>query len=377
MMDRIEQYVQDSLQEHEALICALARIPAPSGQEDARAAYVLHYLQELGYDQAFIDDAKNVICEIKGRDPEGPVHIFAAHLDTVFPDTEPLPVTVTEDRISAPGVGDDTANVSALLMILRYLSLYKITPAKTTVFAMDSCEEGLGNLKGCRSLMERYADRCIQFVSLDMGFDEGTDLAVGSRRYRISLETEGGHSYWNFGNKNAIAEAADLISKLYAVKTEDFPGKVTYNAGVIEGGTSVNTIAQRVSFLFEYRADSAAGLTQMEAVFKQILEESSRSAAIRAERIGDRPGMGPADPATMDALRQRVTASVQKRCGRQIIFASGSTDCNIPLSMGIPSICFGSWLGAGAHTREEYIWRSSLQPGLAAALDFVLTDMQG
>lgn len=377
MMDRIDQYVQDYLQEHEALICALAQIPAPSGQEDARCAYVLRFLQEFGYEQAFVDEANNVICEIKGKDEGKPVHIFAAHLDTVFPDTDPIPVTVTSDRICAPGVGDDTANVSALLMILRFLSIHKVTPAQTTVFVLDSCEEGLGNLKGCRAVMDRYAGRCGQFVSLDMGYDAGTDLAVGSRRFRITLETEGGHSYWDFGKENAIAKAADLISRLYAVRTDAFPGRVTYNAGRIEGGTSINTIAQNASFLYEYRADSAAGLTQMEASFKQIIDDFSTSAKIRTQMIGDRPGMGNVDPAAMEELRRRAAFSVQKRCGRQITFASGSTDCNIPLSLGIPSICFGTWIGAGAHTREEYIERASLGPGLAAALDFVLTDMEG
>ena len=96
---------------------------------------------------------------------------------------------------------------------------------------------------------------------------------------------------------------------------------------------------------------------------------------MEVEKIGDRPGMGQVDPCAMDDLRTRVSTSVYRQTGRHIRFDSGSTDCNIPLSMGIPSICFGTWLGAGAHTREEYVLRDSLGPGLAAALDFVLTDM--
>ena len=391
MLEEIRQYVKEIRKEQEELLCQLAAIPAPSGQEDARAAFCLEYLQKLGYRQAFTDDAKNVVVQIEGKDRRLPVHIYAAHLDTVFPDTETMPVRVTADRIYAPGVGDDTANAAAILLVLKYLSEKDIQPAWDMLFALDSCEEGLGNLKGCRRLMEGFADRCGQFVSLDMGYDAGTDLAVGCRRWRIRLQTQGGHSFWDFGKENAIAQAAELITRLYQVDAGNLPGKVTYNAGQIQGGTSVNAIAQGADFLYEYRADSARGLETMDEIFGIILEAFAgegfsmeaglqpctgrEGVRMEVEKIGDRPGMGQVAPCAMDDLRTRVSDSVYRQTGRHIRFDSGSTDCNIPLSMGIPSICFGTWLGAGAHTREEYVLRDSLGPGFAAALDFVLTDM--
>ena len=123
----IKTFAKEHFEEYKALICQLTAIPAPSHHEERRAAFICEYLHQLGYDQAFIDDVKNVICEVKGSDLEAPVHIFMAHTDTVFPDETELPVVVEDGCIKAPGVGDDTTNVCAILMTLKYLSEKKKT----------------------------------------------------------------------------------------------------------------------------------------------------------------------------------------------------------------------------------------------------------
>lgn len=207
----IKTFAKEHFEEYKALICQLTAIPAPSHHEERRAAFICEYLHQLGYGQAFIDDAKNVICEVKGSDLEAPVHIFMAHTDTVFPDETEIPVVVEDGCIKAPGVGDDTTNVCAILMTLKYLSEKKIVPKQTMVFALNSCEEGLGNLKGCRTLVKQYTGRIGQLVSYDCGYNAGTVWAVGSRRYEIRIRTTGGHSYADFGETNAIAVAADMI----------------------------------------------------------------------------------------------------------------------------------------------------------------------
>ena len=373
----IKTFAKEHFEEYKALICQLTAIPAPSHHEERRAAFICEYLHQLGYGQAFIDDAKNVICEVKGSDLEAPVHIFMAHTDTVFPDETEIPVVVEDGCIKAPGVGDDTTNVCAILMTLKYLSEKKIVPKQTMVFALNSCEEGLGNLKGCRALVKQYTGRIGQLVSYDCGYNAGTVWAVGSRRYEIRIRTTGGHSYADFGATNAIAVAADMIHDFYEIDTNTMPGKTTYNVGLIEGGTSVNTIAQDVKILYEYRSDRMMGLELMEREMSAIIDKYTdrEDARVDIEMIGDRPSMGQVDKKKMAELQKRAEGIIFRNTGVMPMFGSGSADCNIPLSMGIPAICFGVYLGGGQHTREEYVRIDSLETGLCAAMEMICEDM--
>lgn len=374
---KIETFVREHFEAYKELICRITSIPAPSHKEDARATFICDYLHQLGYLQAFTDEAKNVICEIKGRDSRKDVHIFMAHTDTVFPDETTIPVIIEDGCIKAPGVGDDTTNVCAILMTLQYLTENPMIPEQDTIFVLNSCEEGLGNLKGCRALVSRYEGRLGQVVSFDCGYTDGTVWAVGSRRYAITVRTAGGHSYADFGAANAIAAAAEIIHDFYQVDTKTMPGKTTYNVGIIEGGTSVNTIAQNVEFMYEYRSDRMEGLELMEKKMKDILAgyTDRTDVDVQVEIIGDRPSMGNVDKIKMAELQKKASDIITKNTGIIPVFGSGSTDCNIPLSMGIPAICFGSYIGGGQHTREEYVRIDSLEGGLRCVLDMVVEDM--
>lgn len=374
---KIEIFVREHFEAYKELICQLTSIPAPSHKEDARAAFICDYLHQMGYPQAFTDEAKNVICEIRGRDSRKAVHVFMAHTDTVFPDETTIPVTVEDGCIKAPGVGDDTTNVCAILMTLRYLAENPFVPEQDTIFVLNSCEEGLGNLKGCRALMNRYEGHVGQVVSFDCGYTAGTVWAVGSRRYAITIRTAGGHSYADFGAVNAIAAAADMIHDFYQVDTRCMPGKTTYNVGIIEGGTSVNTIAQNVRFMYEYRSDRMEGLVMMEEAMEKIVNayRSSPEIDLQVEKIGDRPSMGNVDKVKMAELQKMASDIIVRNTGVMPVFGSGSTDCNIPLSMGIPAICFGAYIGGGQHTREEYVRIDSLEGGLRCVMEMVVEDM--
>ncbi|MGN0204262.1 MAG: M20/M25/M40 family metallo-hydrolase [Coprococcus sp.] len=374
---KIETFVREHFEAYKELICRITSIPAPSHKEDARATFICDYLHQLGYLQAFTDEAKNVICEIKGRDSRKDVHIFMAHTDTVFPDETTIPVIIEDGCIKAPGVGDDTTNVCAILMTLQYLTENPMIPEQDTIFVLNSCEEGLGNLKGCRALVRRYEGRLGQVVSFDCGYTDGTVWAVGSRRYAINVRTAGGHSYADFGAVNAIAAAADIIHDFYQVDTKTMPGKTTYNVGIIEGGTSVNTIAQNVEFMYEYRSDRMEGLELMEKKMKDILAgyTDRTDVDVQVKIIGDRPSMGNVDKIKMAELQKKASDIITKNTGIIPVFGSGSTDCNIPLSMGIPAICFGSYIGGGQHTREEYVRIDSLEGGLRCVMNMVVQDM--
>ncbi|MBR4743644.1 MAG: M20/M25/M40 family metallo-hydrolase [Oscillospiraceae bacterium] len=368
----IKGYIDRIFSEHVELLKSFAAIPAPSGQEDLRAQFIMVRLSEMGVDDAYIDSAKNVIVPMGAG--EGGVTVFSAHTDVVFPDTDILPVFEKDGWLHAPGVGDDTANAAALLTIIRYIKENGLEPRAPLMFVFDSCEEGLGNLKGVRTLMSDHAGRIKELVSFDCNFEEGIVTgAVGSERWRLTAKTRGGHSFNDFGTPSAIHRIAELVSALYKQEIPDVPGaRTTYNAGVITGGTSINTIAESAELLYEYRSDDRRALAAMrEGLMTLVSAADCPEARLTAELIGERPCMGEVDPAAMDELIERCSRSIERVLGKKPARRAASTDANIPLSMGVPAVTFGLFNGCGEHTREEKLEISSLKKGLEIALRLV------
>lgn len=370
--DALLQYIEDHRQEAFDLLVELAQIPAPSNHEEKRAAYCKAWLEKQGAQGVYIDEALNVIYPV-GCTEDKPLVVYMAHSDVVFPDTEPLPLKIEDGKIFCPGVGDDTADVAALLMTAKYIAQSGIQPTgEGVLIVINSGEEGLGNLKGSRKIMEDFGSRIREFISLDGGLGSCVVKAVGSKRYRVAVRTEGGHSYGAFGNRNAIAYLASLIDTLYTMKVPP-EGKTTYNVGTISGGTSVNTIAQYAEMLYEFRSDERASLAVMEEHFNAAIQfYRTKGIDVEVELLGERPCSGEVDAVRHEALMVRAAAASLRHCGMEMDFRAGSTDCNIPLSMGVPAICTGCYTGGGAHTREEWLEIDSLLPGLKVAFELVL-----
>lgn len=368
----ILDYIDAHRQEGYELLLELAQIPAPSNHEEKRAAFCKAWLDWQGAEGVYIDKALNVIYPV-GCTENNDLVVFMAHSDVVFPDTEALPLKVEGDRIYCPGIGDDTANVAAILMTAKYIAEHHLKPKERgMLLVINSGEEGLGNLKGSRKIMEDFGSRVCEFVTLDGRTHSCVNRAVGSKRYRIEINTEGGHSYANFGNRNAIALLASMIDQLYAIDVPPM-GKTTYNVGMISGGTSVNTIAQHAQMLYEFRSDEREALAVMQAHMDDIVESyRAKDIDVTVTLVGDRPCAAPVDPEKMAAMIARAEEAAQRWYGHGITCRSGSTDCNIPLSMGIPSLSLGCYRGEGAHTREEYVEASSLHAGLRFAYDLIL-----
>lgn len=369
LTEELQTEIDNLAPESYELLLTLAQIPAPSHHEKKRAQFCLNWLKGKGAEGAYIDPALNVIYPI-GDDGKNDLMVFMAHSDVVFPDTEPLPLKVENGRIYCPGVGDDTANAVALLTAAGYIAQKKLTPKDCGVLlVINSCEEGLGNLKGCRQIMADFGHRVKEFITFDGNANVVVTKAVGSRRYRVSVKTVGGHSYGCFGKPNAIAQLSQLIARIYQMEVPAI-GRTTYNVGTISGGTSVNTIAQNAEMLFEFRSDEREGLAIMQAQFDSIVEEFRRNGVeIELEVVGDRPCGLEVDNSF---LADRAANVVNTHFGRMPHFGVGSTDCNVPLSMGIPAICPGCVMGSGAHTREEYVEIDSLLPGLKVAFQLIL-----
>ena len=368
----ILQYIEAHRQEAFDLLVELAQIPAPSNHEEKRAAFCKEWLEKQGAKGVYIDEALNVVYPV-GCTDDNPLVVYMAHSDVVFPDMETLPLKIEDGKIKCPGVGDDTANVVALLTAAKYIAQHDVKVSDWGVLiVVNSGEEGLGNLKGSRKIMADFGSRIQEFITLDGGLTGGVNRAVGSKRYRIGIDTEGGHSYGAFGNRNAIAYLASMIDTLYTMKVPP-KGKTTYNVGTISGGTSVNTIAQHAEMLYEFRSDERESLAIMEEHLNAAVAlYRAKGVTVTVEQVGDRPCSGEVDAAREQALMDRCAAASKKYAGGEMTFHAGSTDCNIPLSMGIPAICTGCYTGGGAHTREEWVQIDSLLPGLKIAFELLL-----
>lgn len=368
---KIKQFAKENFNEVLDTLRALCAIPAPSHYERDRAEFCKRFLEDRGAEGVYIDEAFNVIFPI-GCEDSNEMTVIAAHTDTVFPDTEPMPMTEDGEKIYCPGVWDDSVAVAVLLYTALYFIENKIKPKNGILFVCDSGEEGLGNLKGTRALMQRYKGRISNFISFDCICGAITNRAVGSCRYEVEVKAEGGHSFGSFGNMNAIAVISDMISRIYSLDVPEKAGtKTTYNVGTIEGGTSVNTIAQNAKMLCEYRSDDAECLEIMKQKFMEIFT-FPYNADITVSVVGERPCGRNVDAERQRALEGVCAKVIKDAFGNEPVTTSGSTDCNIPLSMGIPSVCFGVSIGAGAHTREEWVKKDSVLTGLEMAIRIAL-----
>jgi len=377
MIKQLSDHAKKYLEEHEKftqdLLFELCGIPAPSNHEELRAEFIKKWLEDLGAKGVYIDPALNVVfpyqCEGKNS-----LLAIMAHTDTVFPDMEPFTVKVDGNVAACPGIGDDTANVAILLTLIKYVLENNLTAPNGVLFVLNAGEEGLGNLKGSRQIVKDFGDRIAEFVSLDGSYTGVCNKSVGSMRYNVEVTTEGGHSYGSFGNRNAIQRLSAIIEKLYEIEVpHDVDSKTTYNVGMISGGTSVNTIAQQAQMLYEYRSDSKKCLDIMGEHFHRIIEEAKKDClSVTVTVLGERPCMGDVDAGRQQALLDKVKEAIATRYDKEIGTYPGSTDCNIPFSVGIPSVCFGGYQGKGAHTREEHIFLDTLPVGTAIVATFLL-----
>ncbi len=371
--EKMEKYASDCLEDLKKLIRELCVIPAPSHKEDKRVEFLTKYLKDQGVLSVHTDEAKNVIWSINDTG-ENDLAVLMAHTDVVFPDMTSLPLVVEDDVYRCPGVTDDVTPLCLLLTAAMYFHKNGMAPKNGLLIVANSCEEGLGNLKGTRSIVDTYGDRIKEFLTVEAEGHIIVNRAVGSHRYEVTVKTEGGHSYGNFGNRNAIRCLASMIDTFYSIKVPDKPDtKTTYNVGMIEGGTSVNTIAQEAKMLFEYRSDDYECLAQMEKAFWAVIEAyRAMNIEVDVKLLGERP-CGKIEPEKLRPLQEKIEQSVREILKKEPAFKSASTDANYPLSKGIPSLCIGGVYGHGFHTREEYLVLSDLPDAIRFVLDVMHT----
>ena len=368
-----EAYADSVLEELKEFIKIFAVIPAPSNHEEKRAAFLTDFLKKQGIENVYTDEAMNVIIPVNVT-ADNDLTVFMAHTDIVFGENVKLNVKEENGRYYCPGIGDDTAKLAMLLYAAFYFLKQNRTPETGILIVGNSGEEGLGNLRGSRCIVDTFGSRIREFYTVDDGIGHAVARAVGSDRYRVTVRTEGGHSFVNFGNRNAIRTMASLIDTLYSVKVPKNGDSITtYNVGGISGGTSVNTIAQDCEMLYEYRSNDLSCIEQMRTMFEKTLDAyRSMGVTVEAELLGQRPCGSQVDPERLAALIEKVRTA-NKATGYDLVLSKdgGSTDANYPLYKGIPAICVGAGEGRGAHTTGEYIEIGSLRTGLLFLLNLL------
>lgn len=369
----IKTYVQD--QNAASLLMDLCQIPAPLGGEGRRAIFCLNWLHQNGVPQAALDEVGNVVCLFPGKTRD--MTVFLAHLDVVFLDETSLPMFLEGERIYCPGVGDNTANLVNLLLCAAFLARKRPVLNHDLLLVCNVGEEGLGNLRGTRAIFDAYGDRirrCYSFDSFDL--HRMATTAVGSHRYHLKTTAPGGHSWFDFGGRNAIADLAALIATLDAQPLPQ-QARTSYNFGVVTGGTSVNTIAQEASVQYEYRSAADCCLMQMQTQLAQIVKRlQDEGLSIQVEDIGKRPAANGLDEAAQADLVSQTAAIIRRVTGREVDCYESSTDCNIPLSLGIPAVTVGTVRAAGMHTRQEWVDLTSLPKGLELALQLIAAESE-
>jgi acetylornithine deacetylase/succinyl-diaminopimelate desuccinylase-like protein len=353
-------------------VVTICEIPAPTFQESRRTEYVRDRMTALGLTEVTADDIGDVAGRYAGTGG-GPTVLLAAHIDTVFPLETDVKVRRDGDLLRAPGVGDNSASVGTMLHTARLLIESETKLAGDVLFAATVGEEGLGNLRGIRKVMETYGSEIDYVIALDGSLGSLVRQGVGSRRFRLVVTAEGGHSWGAFGSPSAIHSLGRIIAQISDIRVPTNP-KTTFNVGLISGGTSVNTIAARAEAVIDLRSLDVEELRRLEERMRRIVADVCRHAGVSAEfeLLGDRPvGMiAEEHPLCQMVRRIHQQMGVQTRC------YPSSTDANVPLSMGIPAVTVGVTLGGNGHRTDEYIHTPPLTRGLGQILLLLLAAQQ-
>jgi tripeptide aminopeptidase len=339
----------------------ITEIPAPPYKEKVRAEYYVKRFHELGFKDAAIDSEGNVMALRKGSGGGRPKLVVSAHLDTVFPEGTDVSVKEKDGVILAPGIGDDSRGLAALLSLIKSINANQISTVGDILFVGTVGEEELGNLRGVKALFRDHGD-IDGFISIDgLGITRVVNQATGSHRYEMIFRGPGGHSFQEFGLPSAIHAMGRAVAKISELQTPADP-KTTFTVGTVAGGTSVNAIAAEARMAVDMRSDSTEELLKLEArlldlVKQAVVEENARwksdKISVEIKLIGDRPaGIVAMDSPIVQATQRAV--SVITRAPR-VTFAGSSTDSNLAMSLGIPAVTIGGGGDGGNwHSRNEW-----------------------
>ena len=367
-----------AITDEQVRICS---IPASPFGEQQRAEYLRDKFSALGLTEVEIDDEGNCVGLLEGR-RRSPLLVVSAHLDTVFSPETDFTVIRSGERLLAPGIADDGCGLAALIALAQAIRSEQIRPDGSILFVGTVGEEGEGNLRGVRHLFThgRWASNVDAFLSFDgPGVDRITNRALGSRRYRVEIGGPGGHSWGDFGLPNPVHAIGRAIARLAAYPLPREP-RTTFNVGRIEGGASVNAIAEKAAMDVDLRSGGDAELRRLDSFFRRAVrqavdeENANRRPGdpvldLKVDLIGERPtGETPADSPLVELAMEAT-----KMMGVEPRLDQSSTDSNLPISLGIPAITLGAGGTSGcSHTLAEWYDPRGRELGLKRALLVIL-----
>ena len=341
----------------------IAAVPAPTGDERARSRLVAGLFRDAGLAVA-VDDLGDVVATVPGANGatgDGSAVLLAAHLDTVFAAGTPLPIRRDGERLHGPGVGDNSLGVAAVVALPALLAAAGERPAVDLLLTGNVGEEGLGNLRGMRAVMDAHPRIAAAVAAEGHNLGRVTHVAVGSRRLRLLVRGPGGHSWGDFGRPSAIHALARLVADLDAIPLPRNP-KTTLNVGMIDGGVSVNSIAPTASCLIDLRSVDDGSLRRLsERVDRAVAAVNRNGVTVTSEVLGERP----AGTIVLDSAIVRLATEALSALGVEPAFDASSTDANVPISRGIPAVCIGLTTGGNVHREDEFIDTGPVATGLA------------
>lgn len=345
------------------LLQQICEVPAPTFAEQERASFVAGLWRAAGLDVE-LDDIHNVFADTGVG--SGPRVLLAAHSDTVFPAGTDVSVQRAGGRWLAPGIGDNSSSLAVLTYLAQQLPQLS-GPLPHLFLASPVGEEGRGDLRGMKRLLEDHAGRFDYVIAVDGHLGSIVDRAVGSKRFEFSFSAPGGHSWGDYPTPSAIHALAEAMHALNGLSVPSDP-RSSFNIGTVSGGTSINAIAETASFDLDLRSVDAATLAALEADALERIRAAARAHRVEVSisQVGDRP------VAVVDNSQLvRAAAAALKEHGLEAQTAAGSTDANAALAAGLPAICFGVYRGGDAHRLSEWVEPASLAQGYAALLSLL------
>lgn len=344
---------------------AIQSIPAPTFSEGARAAWMHKEFSKVDLALPEQDPIGNIYLRVNGG--EKPPIVISAHLDTVFPTETPLKVQRTSDILRGPGIGDNALSLGVLLELAEDLSQSEL-PGDVWLVATVG-EEGLGNLLGMRQVVSKFGEHVTAYIVLEgMSLGHIYNKGLSVRRFRVSAEGPGGHSWIHSARPSAIHELVKVSKVLLDIDLSMSP-KTTLNIGIFHGGTTINSIASQAYFDLDLRSETSQELDELTHEVSNLLTSHRvNDITIKTQGIGERPGGSlPIDHPLLEAAKHALSS-----VGETDLFLEvGSTDANVPLSMGLPALCMGLTRGGGAHSLDEFIEIHPITKGYAALINLI------
>ncbi len=350
------------------LAIQIQQIAAPTFAEGPRGEFVRDLFLKEKLKDVSMDSLGNVFARLPGKQKKAKELVVSAHLDTVFPPSISLQIKREAERVIAPGIGDNSLGVAALFGIVWLLRERNIMLNHDVWFVANVGEEGLGDLRGMRGVVERFGADVIGYLVLEgLALGHVYHRAIGVKRYRITAKTAGGHSWSDYGQPSAVHELASLVTHLTSIRLPREP-RTTMNVGTITGGTGINVLAAEAKCELDLRSENLSTLTKLVHQVEDILVNASREGVkIMAEVIGERP----AGEIPVEHELVQLAVLCTREQGLEAVLTAGSTDANIPLSEGIPAVVMGITTGGGAHTVNEFVDIAPIKKGMEGLIKFV------